>query len=856
MKFLNVAEKNDAAKTIAGHLSNGTAQRREGLSKFNKLYEFQHDVLGHRNANMCMTSVSGHLLTQEFGAEYRNWQRVDPMRLFEAPITKACPPNFADIKRTLEREIRGAHGLIIWTDCDREGENIGFEIIDVCRAVKPNMPVYRAKFSEITAVAVRRALANLVQPDELQSKAVDVRSELDLRIGAAFTRFQTMRYRRLFPAVIEKHLVSYGSCQIPTLGFVAKRFKEVEAFQPQQFWKLRMTHTIDALTVDWLWARNRLFDEQCCAAIFELCRATEPLEATVTSVTEKGKNKWRPCALDTIELEKLGSKKLKMSAKQTMTVAEKLYTQGYISYPRTETNAFSKEMELRPLVEHQVAHPAWGAFAARVLNEWGTNPRNGNKSDAAHPPIHPTKAGVGLSGDEQRVYELVVRHFLACVSRDATGAETVVTALLGDEEFTATGLCIYERNYLEVYIYEKWNAKEIHAYEAGQTFVPTVLEMRDGRTSAPDLLTEAELIAMMDKHGIGTDATHAEHINTIVEREYIGKINGGFLVPGKLGMGLVEGYEAVELPLAQPELRAGLEKDLQAICAGRRPADEVLAEQVAIYRNAFRVITERAQRMDEPMARRLETTAVAGADAEQPQHEEQVAVAKCPRCDSTMTLKRHNESFCMTCLNYPVCKHTIWLPGSVVKEASVVEDATRRCARCRARLVAFRLRSVRHTAGLEPRRVQEDGVTYVTCVMCDVAFQEQCFISADAFRPAVVESRPRAALGNARPPTAATAAQPTTAPPSRQQPQARQRPTATINPVPAAQRNRPQNGGNNGRQNSPPRTWVNPNASGAGRQSFGGGSTKAMPPPPPPSPPGGAATAEIRCTKCQKVPRK
>lgn len=83
-------------------------------------------------------------------------------------------------------QVRGCQGLVIWTDCDREGENIGFEIIEVCRAIKPGIPVYRAKFSEITAVAVKRALANLVPPDELQSAAVDVRSELDLRIGRIF----------------------------------------------------------------------------------------------------------------------------------------------------------------------------------------------------------------------------------------------------------------------------------------------------------------------------------------------------------------------------------------------------------------------------------------------------------------------------------------------------------------------------------------------------------------------------------------------------------------------------------------------------------------------------------------------
>lgn len=132
---------------------------------------------------MTMTSVSGHLLQMKFGAQYKNWKQVDPLQLFEAPISKYCPEDFVKIKKTLEREVRGAHGLIIWTDCDREGENIGFEIIDVCRAIKPNLLVYRAKFSEITAVACKRALATLAPPDELKSKAVDVRIELDLRIG-------------------------------------------------------------------------------------------------------------------------------------------------------------------------------------------------------------------------------------------------------------------------------------------------------------------------------------------------------------------------------------------------------------------------------------------------------------------------------------------------------------------------------------------------------------------------------------------------------------------------------------------------------------------------------------------------
>ena len=186
-----------------------------------------------------MTSVSGHLLNLEFLSSYRNWNNVDPQSLFDATVRKSCSENMAPIKRTLEREVRSCQGLIIQTDCDREGENIGFEIIDVCRAIKPNITVYRAIFSEITAAAVKRALQNLTAPDKRQSDAVDVRTELDLRTGAAITRFQTMRLQRLFPEKISDKLISYGSCQIPTLGFVAERYKEIEAFVSEPFWKIK-----------------------------------------------------------------------------------------------------------------------------------------------------------------------------------------------------------------------------------------------------------------------------------------------------------------------------------------------------------------------------------------------------------------------------------------------------------------------------------------------------------------------------------------------------------------------------------------------------------------------------------------
>ncbi|XP_011755460.2 DNA topoisomerase 3-alpha isoform X1 [Macaca nemestrina] len=663
-KVLCVAEKNDAAKGIADLLSNGRMRRREGLSKFNKIYEFDYHLYG-QNVTMVMTSVSGHLLAHDFRMQFRKWQSCNPLVLFEAEIEKYCPENFVDIKKTLERETRQCQALVIWTDCDREGENIGFEIIHVCKTVKPNLQVLRARFSEITPHAVRTACENLTEPDQRVSDAVDVRQELDLRIGAAFTRFQTLRLQKIFPEVLAEQLISYGSCQFPTLGFVVERFKAIQAFVPEIFHRIKVTHDHKDGIVEFNWKRHRLFNHTACLVLYQLCME-DPM-ATVVEVRSKPKSKWRPQALDTVELEKLASRKLRINAKETMRIAEKLYTQGYISYPRTETNIFPRDLNLTVLVEQQTPDPRWGAFAQSILERGGPTPRNGNKSDQAHPPIHPTKYTNSLQGDEQRLYEFIVRHFLACCSQDAQGQETTVEIDIAQERFVAHGLVILARNYLDVYPYDHWSDKILPVYERGSRFQPSTVEMVDGETSPPKLLTEADLIALMEKHGIGTDATHAEHIETIKARMYVGLTPDKRFLPGHLGMGLVEGYDSMGYEMSKPDLRAELEADLKLICDGKKDKFVVLRQQVQKYKQVFIEAVAKAKKLDEALAQYF------GNGTELAQQEEiypamPEPIRKCPQCNKDMVLKtKKNGGFYLSCMGFPECRSAMWLPDSVLE---------------------------------------------------------------------------------------------------------------------------------------------------------------------------------------------
>ncbi|XP_057324309.1 DNA topoisomerase 3-alpha [Microplitis mediator] len=713
MKVLNVAEKNDAAKNIAAHLARGNNRRREGLSKFNKIYEFNYR-LWNQDCQMVMTSVSGHLMTYEFTGAYRSWQSCHPLSLFDAPVIKSCSEdNYVKIKKTIEREVRSCGALIIWTDCDREGENIGFEIIQVCQAVKPDIRVYRAIFSEITGASVTRAVQNLAEPKKLLSDAVNVRSELDLRIGAAFTRFQTLRLQKVFPHSLAQMLISYGSCQFPTLGFVVERFLAIENFKPEPYWKIKVLDDHDGICTEFRWARYRLFEELPCQIYLDIC--LENPDATVENVTSKPKSKFRPLPLDTIELEKQGSKKLKLTAKETMKIAERLYTQGFISYPRTETNIFPKELNLRSLVEQQVNNHQWGEFAQRVLEE-GVTPRQGKKSDQAHPPIHPTKYADNLQGNEARVYEFIVRHYLACVSKNAEGYETTVDIDIAGEKFSASGLQIIAKNYLDVYVYEKWNSKEIHLYEPRQVFRPTSIEMVGEQTSPPNLLTEADLISLMDKHGIGTDATHAEHIETIKSRQYVGMRDKEHIMPGKLGIGLVMGYDNMGFQMSKPYLRAELENDLKLICDGVKDPQQVLEIQISKYRQVFKAALERANLLDTALAEYIDEQPLAVADLEMNIPPEDPVIFKCPKCTLNMALRDRKQGGgkYIGCVGFPACNNSIWFPSTVTD----VQLSDNNCDICPGNMKKLKFK-------FRPGAFPIYGSSYETCVGgCDITFNE------------------------------------------------------------------------------------------------------------------------------------
>ncbi|RHZ46274.1 hypothetical protein Glove_627g32 [Diversispora epigaea] len=591
MKVLCVAEKPSIAKSTTQILSLGAYSFRASKNKYIKNYDFKCKHQGNQMVDVTMTSVLGHLLASDFTSEYSSWDKVSPLTLFDAPIVKFVAKGNEEVRNNLINEARSSTEVMIWTDCDREGENIGAEIVEICREANSEIKVSRAKFSAIIPQQINRAWITSTDLDYRQSNAVDARIELDLRIGAAFTRLQTLTLRNIF-AELNNNVISYGSCQFPTLGFVVDQYLKVQNFVSELFWKINVTLNRDNSITTFNWKRTRLFDRLTCLVIYEQC-VENPL-ATVVKVTSREVHKWKPYPLTTVELLKNGSRNLHLSSDRIMQVSEKLYNKGYISYPRTETDQFDNQFDFNTLIEKQIQDPQWGDIAKKLLDGEFRLPGKGKHNDFAHPPIHPTTYVSNLTGEEKKVYEFVVRRFLACCSDHATGFETTVEIKIWEETFTVTGLVVLERNYLEVYPYDRWGDSNTNLpnFQEGETFIPTVCEMVEGCTTPPECLTEADLISIMDQNGIGTDATIHEHIAKIVERNYAKKEprNGKtFIVPLKLGIALVEGYDSIGLDksLSKPFLRREMESSLKLVCEGRQQKDNVVRESLTMYKDMY-----------------------------------------------------------------------------------------------------------------------------------------------------------------------------------------------------------------------------------------------------------------------------
>ncbi|CAH0561430.1 unnamed protein product [Brassicogethes aeneus] len=652
LSVLMVAEKPSLAASLAQILSNGKNTSRKGFNGACSVHEW-NGTFKNSQARFKMTSVCGHVLGVDFISKYNNWDRVDPVELFGCAIEKKEAMPKLKMPAFLAAEAKGCDCLVLWLDCDKEGENICFEVMNsVASSMKGNVlsdsVTYRAKFSAITDKDIKAAFNNLGKPNENEAKSVDARQELDLRIGCAFTRFQTKFFQGRY-GDLDASLISYGPCQTPTLGFCVQRHDQIQTFKPESYWVVQANITTkDGQEVSLEWQRGRSFDREVALMFLQMIK--DQRNAKVTNVSKKEKSKPRPAALNTVELMRVASSGLGMGPHQAMQIAERLYIQGYISYPRTETTRYPENFDLVGTLRQQQNSSEWGEDVKMILAQGVNRPKSGHDA-GDHPPITPMKSASRneLEGDAWRLYDYITRHFIGTLAKDCKYLSTTATIYIGEEMFTVTGKTLIDPGFTNVMTWHAFGKNEIVPNLTENESVP-VKEVRltEHQTSPPDYLTESELITLMEKHGIGTDASIPVHINNICQRNYVTVTpTGRKLKPTTLGIVLVHGYQKIDSQLVLPTMRSAVEEQLNLIAAGKANFQAVLKHTVEIFKLKFQYFVKNIDGMDQLFEVSFSPLSASGK-----------AHSRCGKCRRYMKLIQAKPQR----LHCPQCDETFSLP--------------------------------------------------------------------------------------------------------------------------------------------------------------------------------------------------
>ncbi|EJR27641.1 MULTISPECIES: DNA topoisomerase III [Bacillus] len=548
-----------------------------------------------------VTWALGHLVTladpESYDVKYKKWNLEDlpmlPERL-KLTVIKQTGKQFNAVKSQLLR--KDVNEIIVATDAGREGELVARWIID---KVKLNKPIKRLWISSVTDKAIKDGFANLKPGkayDNLYASAV-ARSEADWYIGLNATRALTTRFNAQ---------LNCGRVQTPTVAMIASREDEIKNFKAQTYYGIE-AQTMEKLKLTWQDANgnSRSFNKE---KIDGIVKRLDKQNATVVEIDKKQKKSFSPGLYDLTELQRDANKKFGYSAKETLNIMQKLYEQHKVlTYPRTDSRYISSDI-VGTLPERLKACGVgeYRPFAHKVLQK----PIKPNKSFvddskvSDHHAIIPTEGYVNFSAftdKERKIYDLVVKRFLAVLFPAFEYEQLTLRTKVGNETFIARGKTILHAGWKEVYenrfedddVTDDVKEQLLPHIEKGDTLAVKLLMQTSGQTKAPARFNEATLLSAMENPtkymdtqnkqladtlkstgGLGTVATRADIIDKLFNSFLIEKRGKDIHITSK-GRQLLD---LVPEELKSPTLTGEWEQKLEAIAKGKLKKEVFISE--------------------------------------------------------------------------------------------------------------------------------------------------------------------------------------------------------------------------------------------------------------------------------------
>lgn len=587
MKALVIAEKPSVARDIARVLH--CNKKTNGTIEGNKYI---------------VTWGLGHLVTladpEDYDKKYKEWKMEHlPMlpKPFKLEVIKQTGKQYSVVKTQIHR--KDVEEIIIATDAGREGELVARLILEKAGNKKP---IKRLWISSVTDKAISEGFTHLKDGKEYNDlyDAAMCRAEADWLVGINATRALTCKYNAQ---------LSCGRVQTPTLAMIAKREKQIKEFVPKSYYGISAKGT--NITLTWQDGRSKSYQSFDKDKIDEIFQRIKGKDGKIVEIKRTPKKTMPPLLYDLTELQRDANKRFGFSAKETLNIMQRLYeNHKVLTYPRTDSRYISKDIV--PTLKDRLQVCSVGAYkklAAPLMKEQFSTKmsfvNDGKVSD--HHAIIPTEQFVQMdhmTNEEKKIYDLVVRRFLAVLYPPLEYEQTQVRVDIGGEIFLASGKVVKKEGWKAVYDIKDEDEEEEGALKGqnlpemkeGQILQGLSLKVTEGKTKPPAPFNEATLltamenpVAYMESHdkkmaqtlgetgGLGTVATRADIIEKLFASFLIEKRGKDIYLTSKAKQLL----ELVPEELRKPELTADWEMKLSKIAKGQMKRSVFMREIVA-----------------------------------------------------------------------------------------------------------------------------------------------------------------------------------------------------------------------------------------------------------------------------------
>ena len=636
---LIISEKPNAAKKIAEALADKTPVKRNNK----KVSYFE---LKHKGKSLIVACAVGHLYNvSEKNKNGWTYPTYDLEWKESHSLSKNSKFNKIYLD-TLKKLAKDANEFTVACDYDIEGEVIGLNII---RLACKQKDAKRMKFSTLTKDELidsyEHASKHLNWP---QAEAGETRHFLDYLWGINLSRALTLAIRN---ATNRFKVLSSGRVQGPALKILAERELEINKFKSEPYWQIEAKGKIDSWHV-----KDKFFNKEEASKIYNKIKNEK--KAIVKKIEKQQFNQAPPNPFDLTALQLEAYNLFKINPKDTLAIAQELYTSGCISYPRTSSNQLPESINYAKIIKLLSKQEEYASLCQELLKKKILKPNNGKKTDPAHPAIYPTgEIPEKLKDHEKRIYSLIVRRTLASFSEPALRETNTIKLSIKDEPFTVSGTVTIEKGWHVYYgPFARFKEEELPKLKENEEIKINKIILHEDKTKPPKRYNPASIIKELEKRNLGTKSTRAAIIDSLYERNYL---KDQTIEVTDLGIKTVETLKKYCPEILDEELTRTFEEDMEAIIERKITEEKILERAKKELDKILKHFKENEIKIGKSLS-----------EANQETMEKESYVGACPVCKKgslKILYSRKFKSKFIACDQYPKCKTTFSIPYGLAK---------------------------------------------------------------------------------------------------------------------------------------------------------------------------------------------